>query len=548
MKRFHSLDAMRAILMLLGVYFHLAHAYAPFNTGWTRNPDTVSMFFGFFIATSNYFRMHAFFLIAGFFGALLYERKGAREMISNRFKRIFLPLIVMIWPISVSIRFSQEFAYHQLKGMGFTESIVNSLSIFKSLEVLPWSTQHLWFLNFLFFMSLFAFFAKYFFDRSKKEKNSRVGLFGKIITLLFNSQWLGTFLFCFLYSTLMALMGKHKAQGFDHWWEWLWFIYPNGLKTFIAFGFFYFFGWHMYYQRSLLDRLSIKKLFFLMIFCYALLTPANYYLVRYLDSPYSEQKGFYEKHADKYRPERDVTFSVDMSQFDFSKFEKENSKFRGVFLLGTFNNYCDDCDKMEDEDGDLIYTKTIKVRKGVHKFIFSVNGWERTSGPKPDSDCDAAPGFEDNIYALEVIDQDVVLDTVCWWGDCSDCSGNQVYNFSLTYDENLKRILIGKGFIFLFNFMVPCFIMLILSLFLKLCHAESKRMRYISDASYWVYIIHLPLTHFIPGLFHQSNMNVFIKFSISSIIITFICFASYHYLIRSTFIGEFLNGRRYPIK
>ena len=160
----------------------------------------------------------------------------------------------------------------------------------------------------------------------------------------------------------------------------------------------------------------------------------------------------------------------------------------------------------------------------------------------------AAPGFEDNIYALEVIDQDVVLDTVCWWGDCSDCSGNQVYNFSLTYDENLKRILIGKGFIFLFNFMVPCFIMLILSLFLKLFHAESKRMRYISDASYWVYIIHLPLTHFIPGLFHQSNMNVFIKFSISSIIITFICFASYHYLIRSTFIGEFLNGRRYPIK
>ena len=166
MKRFHSLDAMRAILMLLGVYFHLAHAYAPFNTGWTRNPESVSMFFAFFIFTSNYFRMHAFFLIAGFFGALLYERKGAREMISNRFKRIFLPLIVMIWPISVSIRFSQEFAYHQVKGIGFTHSLANSLGIFNSLEILPWSTQHLWFLNFLFFMSFFAFFTKYFFDRS----------------------------------------------------------------------------------------------------------------------------------------------------------------------------------------------------------------------------------------------------------------------------------------------------------------------------------------------------------------------------------------------
>ena len=66
MKRFHSLDAMRAMLMLIGVYFHLAHAYVPFNAGWARNPETVSMFFAFFISTSNYFRMHAFFLIAGF--------------------------------------------------------------------------------------------------------------------------------------------------------------------------------------------------------------------------------------------------------------------------------------------------------------------------------------------------------------------------------------------------------------------------------------------------------------------------------------------------
>ena len=69
MKRLHSLDAMRAVLMLLGVYFHLAHAYAPWPMGWSQNPETVSMFFGIFIGSSNYFRMHAFFMIAGFFGA-----------------------------------------------------------------------------------------------------------------------------------------------------------------------------------------------------------------------------------------------------------------------------------------------------------------------------------------------------------------------------------------------------------------------------------------------------------------------------------------------
>tara|TARA_Y100000768_G_scaffold387793_1_gene380307 strand:+ start:402 stop:2054 length:1653 start_codon:yes stop_codon:yes gene_type:complete len=548
MKRLHSLDAMRAVLMLIGIYFHLAHVYSVDHRGWGQNRETVSVFFDLFILATNYFRMHAFFLISGFFGALLYYRKGVREMILNRFKRIFLPLIVMIWPIYILNDFSKKFSEYQAKGLGFFDSLSNSFSAMKFIESLPWSTLHLWFLNFLFFMSIFAFIVKYIYDRSLKNKNPKQGYFGKIIALLFTKQWLGTFLFCFFFGMLMALMGKQKAQGADHWWEWLWFFYSGGIKSFIAFGFFYFIGWHIYGQRTVLDKISIKNQIFIFIVFYALAHTVNMNLLKYQYSPYPETNHIFTDHIDKYRPQKNVTFSVDMSQFDFTQFEKDKSEFRGVFLLGTFNHYCEDCDKMEDEDGDLIYTKTIKVRKGIQKYIFSINGWEMTSTPTADSECDAAPGHKYNIYAMEVLDQDVVLDTVCWQGDCSDCSGNQIYNMSLTKSQNLKRDLIIRSYKFLFNFMVPCFIMLLLSLFVKLYHAESKRMRYVSDASYWVYIIHIPLTHFIPGLFHQSNMNVFLKFTITSIIITFICLFSYHYLVRSTFIGEFLNGRKYSNK
>ena len=42
-KRLHSLDAMRAILMLIGVYFHLAHSYSLFPNPWSQNPETVSI-------------------------------------------------------------------------------------------------------------------------------------------------------------------------------------------------------------------------------------------------------------------------------------------------------------------------------------------------------------------------------------------------------------------------------------------------------------------------------------------------------------------------
>ena len=84
-----------------------------------------------------------------------------------------------------------------------------------------------------------------------------------------------------------------------------------------------------------------------------------------------------------------------------------------------------------------------------------------------------------------------------------------------------------------------------MALFIKFFNKPSKRLRYISDSSYWIYIIHLPLTYFIPAFFHQSEMNVYLKFFVSSILVTAICFFTYHFFVRKTFIVQFLNGRKY---
>ena len=91
-QRYHSLDAMRGILMLLGVYFHLAMNYV-------GDPPDGHPLFGLFMVICHYFRMHAFFLISGFFGALLVYRKGAKEMLQNRVKRVLYPLLVLSVPI-----------------------------------------------------------------------------------------------------------------------------------------------------------------------------------------------------------------------------------------------------------------------------------------------------------------------------------------------------------------------------------------------------------------------------------------------------------------
>ncbi|MCB0382168.1 MAG: acyltransferase family protein [Psychroserpens sp.] len=83
-------------------------------------------------------------------------------------------------------------------------------------------------------------------------------------------------------------------------------------------------------------------------------------------------------------------------------------------------------------------------------------------------------------------------------------------------------------------------------LFIRYGSNHSARMRYVSDSSYWVYLLHLPLTIIIPALIADWNISGTLKFLFVTSSTAVICFVSYHYLVRNSFIGKFLNGRTYP--
>lgn len=85
-----------------------------------------------------------------------------------------------------------------------------------------------------------------------------------------------------------------------------------------------------------------------------------------------------------------------------------------------------------------------------------------------------------------------------------------------------------------------------IGLFLRYMEKPSPCWRYISDASYWMYIIHLPITIVLPPLLADSPFPVGLKFSIVLVATTVITLVTYHYWVRATFIGKRLNGRRYP--
>ncbi len=115
--------------------------------------------------------------------------------------------------------------------------------------------------------------------------------------------------------------------------------------------------------------------------------------------------------------------------------------------------------------------------------------------------------------------------------------------------ETLLSRYLNSELIMLSNaFIIWLFVFGITGLFIRYGSNHSKRMRYISDSSYWVYLIHLPLTAIIPALIWNFPIHAIFKFLIVLAVSTIICFVSYHYLVRNTFIGKFLNGRKYPIK
>lgn len=66
--------------MLLGLVFHSAASFAaaPLGLGWKYKDSETSIVFDVFVFLIHVFRMPIFFIIAGFFAALLYYQRGRR--------------------------------------------------------------------------------------------------------------------------------------------------------------------------------------------------------------------------------------------------------------------------------------------------------------------------------------------------------------------------------------------------------------------------------------------------------------------------------------
>jgi len=75
---------------------------------------------------------------------------------------------------------------------------------------------------------------------------------------------------------------------------------------------------------------------------------------------------------------------------------------------------------------------------------------------------------------------------------------------------------------------------------------ESAVRRYLADASYWMYLVHLPLVFGMQVLLMAVPLHWAIKFPLILAVALAVLLASYRWLVRPTLLGELLNGRRIP--
>ncbi len=149
-ERLHYMDNLRALAMLSGVVFHAALAYSPMLHPFFPTADRAqSVLVDVFAWFLHLFRMPLFFVVAGFFAAMLVAMRGMGGLFRNRFRRIVLPFLIF-WPLLYWLTglLVEEAALSVEHPAPLLAMVKNFLSM-ENPPSLPPSTMHLWFLYYL---------------------------------------------------------------------------------------------------------------------------------------------------------------------------------------------------------------------------------------------------------------------------------------------------------------------------------------------------------------------------------------------------------------
>lgn len=226
-RRWHGLDALRAAMMLLGVLLHVACSYqlGTAEDGWPYRDPQQSLGATVLVLSVHLFRMPLFFVLGGFFGALLMAKRGPRVFAHQRLYRLGVPLGVGVLTVV------------PLLGLAFTYAH----GVHAAWK--PWpdgSLAHLWFLWYLLLVSAAAVVLHTLHRRKP---------------LSWFTRWVDprrTWLLVVLTWLLLLSMQAPSINTPNRWWpQW---------PTLALYGYCYAVGWQVYAQPAVLEAWQARAM------------------------------------------------------------------------------------------------------------------------------------------------------------------------------------------------------------------------------------------------------------------------------------------------
>ncbi|NBP04637.1 MAG: T9SS C-terminal target domain-containing protein [Bacteroidetes bacterium] len=111
----------------------------------------------------------------------------------------------------------------------------------------------------------------------------------------------------------------------------------------------------------------------------------------------------------------DVTFKVDMSKYT-------GGSFTTVYVNGSFNGWCGNCNPMDDADKNGVWEVKLPLPQDSIEYLFTLDGWNVAEKMKSGSSCTKTTGIYTNRFLK--INGATVLNAVCF-ESCESCANTK---------------------------------------------------------------------------------------------------------------------------
>ncbi len=521
--RYHSLDAMRASAMLLGVVLHAAWLYVPAQWGAPVADATSNGVTWFVTYWTHVFRMQAFIFIAGFFASMVCARRGYREFLFQRLKRIGLPLLIG-WVIGYPlIKWQYNWAATvtgaDMTGTGIWERFAATFTNWETFRS-GYRLIHLWFLYLLLLLYAATIACQIVVQRVVDRQGRMQAACAGVLTRILQSPW--SVLWLAVATTLVNLPPN-------------WDVVPTPGKltphrtSFLTYWLFFGVGWFFYARPQLLESADRRWKGLLVIGCALSLGMFGFYARNY------------QREATT-----DLLIYPGLDQAEF----RDWSGFRGdllaqkdtgdATLAGRIWNQLPQPARrlLEAEEPPTLNQRIGFAGYLSFKVLTSGNLIDGLELPGSALPVEAArlktvPSAERKPHEIRTANRLVLEAAFPGRFASSSWQDRSVWWTGVAY----TGVYCLMSWLLTFGF---------LGFFRRYFSHPHATWRYMADASYWLYLIHLPVLFFLEIPMVNWEAPWLLKFALLNVAAMAIMLPSYHYLVRSTVIGETLNGRRFP--